>query len=299
MPVREHDRSETEEEIDRLRDTLDSMRYKFNTAKEDARAWEHEADAAKTRLVVSERERERAFRERNRSDRRLERWKRKAAELEEALISAREGESGANHVIDCIDMEIGRALEEIDRYPPKPAEFSDRVSILCRAAQEVHRENKALKKDLRRTRWVNRMILANATHALERLEPEADNSENVAHGLGPLHYITDRIKENDPAVIDSDEPIPTEVDAFFDDVKKELEVARAKYPGRKIRGLALAAEFGEVMQALLKESNTNLRKEAIQTIVTACRLALEGDSSVDEWRESRGLDPVPGTSEKG
>jgi hypothetical protein len=83
------------------------------------------------------------------------------------------------------------------------------------------------------------------------------------------------------------------VDEFLSDVRAELIRARAKFPGDRIMGLALAEEFGELAKAMLDESAARVRKEAVQTAVMAARVALDGDGSVREWREHRGLDAIP------
>lgn len=77
---------------------------------------------------------------------------------------------------------------------------------------------------------------------------------------------------------------------FMADVAAELERARAKFPGDRIMTIALAEEFGELAKAMLDESGANVWKEAVQTAAMAARVAIDGDSSVDEWRAAKGLD---------
>jgi len=48
--------------------------------------------------------------------------------------------------------------------------------------------------------------------------------------------------------------------------------------------VALAEEAGEVMKAMMAEPMDNVYKECIQTAAMACRLALEGDPSMDDYR---------------
>lgn len=83
-----------------------------------------------------------------------------------------------------------------------------------------------------------------------------------------------------------------EVERFLAEVRAELMRARAKFPGDRIMGLALAEEFGELCKAMLDESAENVRKEAVQTAVMCARVVLDGDGSVIEWRKERGLDPL-------
>ncbi|MBS7810503.1 hypothetical protein [Roseococcus pinisoli] len=81
---------------------------------------------------------------------------------------------------------------------------------------------------------------------------------------------------------------PTE--RFIRDMAAELRRARAKFPGDRIMTIALAEEFGELCKAMLEESAEAVWKEAVQTAVMAARVAIDGDSSVDEWRAAKGLD---------
>jgi hypothetical protein len=73
-------------------------------------------------------------------------------------------------------------------------------------------------------------------------------------------------------------------------VEAELRRARELFPGDRIMTIALAEEFGELAKAMLDESGANVWKEAVQTAVMAARVAIDGDSSVDDWRRERGLD---------
>ena len=84
------------------------------------------------------------------------------------------------------------------------------------------------------------------------------------------------------------------LDAFLADVRAEVLRAREKFPGDRIMLLALAEEFGELVKAALDEPSANVRKEAMQTAAMACRVVLDGDGSVDSWREEKGLDPLLG-----
>lgn len=86
-----------------------------------------------------------------------------------------------------------------------------------------------------------------------------------------------------------------EVDAFLAEVRNEILRARTLFPGDRIRGLALAEEFGELCKALLDESADRVHKEAVQTAAMAARIALDGDGSVREWRTEKGLDPLRGS----
>lgn len=77
---------------------------------------------------------------------------------------------------------------------------------------------------------------------------------------------------------------------FIAAVAEELKHAREKFPGDRIMTIALAEEFGELAKAMLDESGERVWKEAVQTAVMAARVAIDGDSSVDQWRAEKGLD---------
>lgn len=82
------------------------------------------------------------------------------------------------------------------------------------------------------------------------------------------------------------------VDAFLAEVRAEIVRARAKFPGDQIMTLAMAEEFGELCKAVLDEPAAEVRKEAVQAAAMAARVVLDGDSSVQAWRERKGLDPI-------
>ena len=75
-------------------------------------------------------------------------------------------------------------------------------------------------------------------------------------------------------------------DHFFEDVRKELDRARSKFPAPNLNLAALTEEVGEVAQALLhlhegkSKSWWDVYNEAVQVAVMAARLATEGDPSI-------------------
>lgn len=83
------------------------------------------------------------------------------------------------------------------------------------------------------------------------------------------------------------------IDQFLAEVRAEIARARSLYPGARLSTIALGEEVGEVCKAIMDEPASHVRIEAVQVCATAARLALEGDRSVDEYRRSRGLDPLP------
>lgn len=88
-----------------------------------------------------------------------------------------------------------------------------------------------------------------------------------------------------------DHPTVDEAD-FLHDVSLELERARAKFPGDNVTFCALVEEVGELSKALFEEPRENVRKEAIQVAVMAMRIVFDGDSTLTDWRRSKGLDAL-------
>lgn len=86
--------------------------------------------------------------------------------------------------------------------------------------------------------------------------------------------------------------IDLDLEEFLDSVRAEMTRARTKFPGDRIMTLALAEEFGETVKAVLDEPRAAVHKEAVQAATMCARLVLDGDSSVEQWRKERGLDPL-------
>lgn len=76
------------------------------------------------------------------------------------------------------------------------------------------------------------------------------------------------------------------------EILAELRRARMKFPGDNVTTLALVEEVGELAKATFEESRAQVRKEAVQVATMAMRVVLDGDQTLDVWRESRGLDPL-------
>lgn len=77
---------------------------------------------------------------------------------------------------------------------------------------------------------------------------------------------------------------------FLREVEIEIRRGRAKFPGDRVTMVAFAEEFGEVAKALLDEPGAQVWQEAVQAATMAARIAIDGDSSVDGFRQERGLD---------
>lgn len=82
------------------------------------------------------------------------------------------------------------------------------------------------------------------------------------------------------------------VGLLLDEIRAELDRARAKFPGDNVTMLALMEEVGELAKATFEEPRENVRKEAVQVAVMAMRVVLDGDATVRDWRHSKGLDPL-------
>lgn len=75
---------------------------------------------------------------------------------------------------------------------------------------------------------------------------------------------------------------------FMGDVARELVSARARFPNSWGSMTALTEEVGELAKAMLDESPERIRAEAVQVAVMACRVAIEGDSTLIELRNRKG-----------
>lgn len=83
--------------------------------------------------------------------------------------------------------------------------------------------------------------------------------------------------------------VPEYLAEFIREVVSEYEWARVNFPSSEFSMTALTEEVGELAKALLEEPLENVRAEAKQVAVMAVRVALEGDPSLADFRERRGL----------
>jgi hypothetical protein len=60
---------------------------------------------------------------------------------------------------------------------------------------------------------------------------------------------------------------------------KELQRARAKFPGNRFLLAALVEEVGKLAEAVLAEDKTAIKREALQVACVALRIAEEGDAT--------------------
>lgn len=129
--------------------------------------------------------------------------------------------------------------------------------------------------------WGRKNLISLFASPWRAAEEEAGwQGDVMAEGEKDLDEVTAAALADDP------------VDVFLDEVRAELIRARAKFPGDRIMTLAMSEEAGELVKAVLDEPAANVRKEAVQTATMAARIVLDGDSSVNEWRAAKGLDPL-------
>lgn len=77
---------------------------------------------------------------------------------------------------------------------------------------------------------------------------------------------------------------------FVSAVVRELRSARERFPEPDGVMTALVEEVGEVARALLDESRACVFAEAVQVAAMACRVAVEGDPTLNDRRALRGLE---------
>lgn len=84
----------------------------------------------------------------------------------------------------------------------------------------------------------------------------------------------------------------SDTEGLATEILAELFRARAKFPGDNVTMLALMEEVGELAKASFEESRERVRKEAVQVATMAMRVVLDGDSTLDRWRDAKGLDSL-------
>jgi hypothetical protein len=221
----------------------------------------------------------------------------------DARMHAREAASDAEYwtrnrskIIDAIEAAGYRLTSNKDGFWLAPASAEVRAN---RAAPDVE-GLKRLASQLKNAAYSHGAD-DQREHASDRFYAKADQKSRDAlaalnaaiDALASAHQAVEKQPQVHPVAL-SGEPsgAVSEADAFLAEVRAELIRARAKFPGDRIMTIALAEEFGELCKAVLDEPSANVRKEAVQTAVMACRVALDGDGSVDAWRRERGLDPL-------
>jgi hypothetical protein len=78
--------------------------------------------------------------------------------------------------------------------------------------------------------------------------------------------------------------------ATLDEVKREVALARIKFPGNDHLTVALGEEYGELCQAQLqRKSRNDIQKEALQVACVALRIYEEGDASLMAVTDAQAL----------
>lgn len=102
---------------------------------------------------------------------------------------------------------------------------------------------------------------------------------------GAINKASDSIRANEPR---------SALELFLTDVQQELYRARVKFPHSGAAAVALMEEVGELAKALLQESQESIYAEALQVAAMAARCALEGDPTLDPYRQQhQGVDATP------
>ena len=74
---------------------------------------------------------------------------------------------------------------------------------------------------------------------------------------------------------------------FLDKAYEEVLRARKKFPSSEGSVAALMEEVGELSQAMMEKPWDEVVAEALQVAAMACRVAIEGDPSLDNVRKQR------------
>ena len=104
--------------------------------------------------------------------------------------------------------------------------------------------------------------------------------------------ILDEIKANLPPKM-VDPKLEVAIVKFMYEVNHEVNRACTKFPDPWGLSTALTEEVGELAKALMDEPSKNVYTEAVQVAAMACRIAIQGDPSLDRIREARGQDGHP------
>ena len=91
----------------------------------------------------------------------------------------------------------------------------------------------------------------------------------------------------------ADARVVDEASVFLDDVFGEFLRARQKFPQPNPTVAALTEEVGELARAVLSRPIEEVRAEAVQVAAMALRIAVEGDPTLDPFREAHGGELIP------
>ena len=116
----------------------------------------------------------------------------------------------------------------------------------------------------------------------------------VPNGMPPFEYQDEIFSKT----LGSTAEEKTDEQKLAAEILNELTRARKKFPGKNVTFLALVEEVGELATAMFEEGRENVKKEAIQVACMAMRIVLDGDHTIDNWRNEKGLDALIDTSKE-
>lgn len=121
----------------------------------------------------------------------------------------------------------------------------------------------------------------------EHKKANASDALQGALNSGVLFLASDMAKTIENRIFEN------HIDALFRKVKREVFQAMDKHPAEtNVTLIALGEEYGELVKAALDEPKNNVHEEAIQTIAMVLRLVLEGDRTIVDIRQNKGLDAL-------
>lgn len=131
--------------------------------------------------------------------------------------------------------------------------------------------------------------IAAAAAALESIATRGVVYEGELEGLRSLAVALLEEQERRTSLLNR---LATPENILAVEILNELSRARAKFPGDNVTTLALVEEVGELAKATFEESRARVREEAVQVATMAMRVVLDGDQTLNDWRQRKGLDAL-------
>lgn len=130
--------------------------------------------------------------------------------------------------------------------------------------------------------------------SLEELSEIVDR-EDLAYDGNPIKSLHDLVGAIEKWLEKQRKDIETErkvgnIGQFLLEAKVETYRAKDLFPSSDGLMTALTEEVGELAKALMEESKDRVYEEALQVAAMACRVATEGDPTLDEVRKQRGAE---------
>jgi hypothetical protein len=85
---------------------------------------------------------------------------------------------------------------------------------------------------------------------------------------------------------------PPSLHSLLQDVAKETNRARSKYPGENANVGVLLEYVGKLSAATLRSPRAEVQRRAIQVAAMALRVILDGDTTLDAWRDRFEVEPL-------